>query len=71
MGDRIDELKELAASLTAIPANEQFLGHLKVAVQKALFLIAEELEYLRGSRAEEFERLWAERESQGGEAGSR
>jgi hypothetical protein len=40
----IRELRAIAGNLLAIPANEQCIGHLQVALKDALVEIAEELE---------------------------
>jgi hypothetical protein len=40
----IRKLREIAEGLLEIPANEQCIGHLQVAIQKALWEIADELE---------------------------
>lgn len=40
------KLREIADNLLEIPANEQCIGHLQVAVQTALIEIADELERL-------------------------
>ena len=42
----IKKLRDIAENLLEIPANEQCIGHLQVAVKQALLEIADELERL-------------------------
>jgi len=42
----IRKLREIADNLLEIPANEQCIGHLQVAVKAALLEVADELEKL-------------------------
>ena len=46
MSPHIRKLREIADNLLEIPANEQGIGHLQVALKTALTEIAEELERL-------------------------
>jgi hypothetical protein len=51
MNDRIDELRDLARALNEIPSAEQFIGHIQGTLRVALQTIADELEYLRDTKA--------------------